>query len=121
MAPIDDAIAAIEALGPGEKLLYQRIADQFGVDRSTLARRHKGVQVPRETKDSQQHKLTQQQEAELVKYIETLINPPNCAHGHGNARSRVTPDNHPAAPYKLEAVEPHIIAIITRKVGGVIY
>jgi len=52
MAPIDDALAAIEALEPGEKLVYQKIADQFGVDRSTLARRHRGVQVPQELKDS---------------------------------------------------------------------
>jgi hypothetical protein len=72
MAPIDDAIAAIEALKPGEKLVYQKIADQFGVDRSTLARRHKRVQVPRETKDYNQQKLTQQQEEELVQYIEEL-------------------------------------------------
>jgi hypothetical protein len=31
-----------------------------------------------------------------------------------NARSRATPDNHPAALYKLEAVEPHTVAIIAR-------
>jgi hypothetical protein len=72
MAPIDDALAAIEALDSGEKLVYQKIADQFGVDRSTLARRHKGVQAPREAKDSNQQKLNQQQEEELVKYIEEL-------------------------------------------------
>jgi hypothetical protein len=72
MAPIDDALAAIEALEPGEKLVYQKIADQYGVDRSTLARRHKRVQVPRELKDSNQKKLTPQQEAGLVKYIEEL-------------------------------------------------
>jgi hypothetical protein len=72
MAPINDALAAIEALDPGEKLVYQKIADQYGVDRSTLARRHKGVQVPREAKDFNQQKLTQQQEEELVKYIQEL-------------------------------------------------
>ena len=43
MAPINDALAAIEALKPEEKLVYQRIADQNGVDRTTLARRHKRV------------------------------------------------------------------------------
>ena len=72
MAPIDEALAAIESLKPGEKLIYQEIADQYGVDRSTLARRHKGIQAPRETKDSNQQKLTQQQEEELVGYIEEL-------------------------------------------------
>ena len=72
MAPIDAALAAIEALKPGEKLVYQKIADQFGVDRSTLARRHRGVQAARENKYSQQQKLTPQQEEELVRYIEEL-------------------------------------------------
>jgi len=72
MSPIDDALAAIEALELGETLVYQKVADQFGVDRSTLARRHKGVQAHRETKDSNQQKFTQQQEEELVKYIEEL-------------------------------------------------
>jgi hypothetical protein len=37
MAPIDNALAAIEAQGPEEKLVYQRIADQYAVDCSTLA------------------------------------------------------------------------------------
>ena len=72
MAPIDDALAAIESLKPGEQLVYQKIADQFGVDRSTLARRHRGVQAPLEIKNLNQQKLTLQQEAELVIYIEKL-------------------------------------------------
>jgi hypothetical protein len=72
MAPIDDALAAIKALKPGEKLVYQKIADQHKVDRSTLSRQHKRVQAPRAVKDSSQQKLTPQQEAELVQYIEEL-------------------------------------------------
>jgi hypothetical protein len=31
IAPIDDALAAIEALKPGERLVYQRFADQYRV------------------------------------------------------------------------------------------
>ena len=58
MAPIDNALAAIKALKPEEKLVYQKIADQYGVDRSTLARRHRGVQAAQETKYSRQQKLT---------------------------------------------------------------
>jgi hypothetical protein len=72
MAPIDDALAAIEALKPGEKLLYQRFADQYGVDRTILARRHKRVQAPRAIKDANQQKLTPEQEKELAKYVEEL-------------------------------------------------
>jgi hypothetical protein len=51
MAPIDDAIAAIEALKPGEKLVYQTFADKYGVNRVTLARRHKRLQAPLEVKN----------------------------------------------------------------------
>jgi len=72
MAPIDDALAAIKALKPGEKLVYQKIADQYEVDRSTLSRQHKRVQAPLAVKDSSQQKLTLQQEAELVQYLEEL-------------------------------------------------
>ena len=43
MAPIDDALAAIKALKPGEKLVYQQIADQHKIDRLTLSRQHKRV------------------------------------------------------------------------------
>jgi hypothetical protein len=72
IAPIDDALAAIKALKPKEKLVYQRIADQYSVNRTTLARRHKRVQAPQATKDANQQKLTPEQEKELVKYIEEL-------------------------------------------------
>jgi DNA-binding GntR family transcriptional regulator len=40
MSLIEAALAAIEVLEPGEKLVYTKIAEKFGVDRSTLARRH---------------------------------------------------------------------------------
>jgi transcriptional regulator with XRE-family HTH domain len=50
MGSIDDALAAIDALKPEEKLVYQRIAGKFGVERSTLARRHQGKSVPRAIK-----------------------------------------------------------------------
>lgn len=51
MTAIDEALAAIDALKPGEKLVYQKIADSYGVGRSTLSRRHKQIQLPRETRD----------------------------------------------------------------------
>src|SRR6186713_2076005 len=41
MAPIDDALAEIESLEPGENLSYSKIANKYGVWRSTLTRRHK--------------------------------------------------------------------------------
>jgi hypothetical protein len=40
MSPIEAALAAIKALEPGEKLIYTHIAAKYGIDRTTLARRH---------------------------------------------------------------------------------
>ena len=72
MAPIDDALAEIESLGPGETLSYKKIANKHGVWRSTLTRRHKAKIQSHGEKAINQQKLTLQQEAELVKYIEGL-------------------------------------------------
>ena len=52
MAPIDEVLAAIEALELEEKLVYQKIADQYGDDCSTRAQRHKRVQNSQEVKHS---------------------------------------------------------------------
>jgi hypothetical protein len=51
MTGVDEALAEINAPEPGEKLVYQKIADKHGVDRSTLSRRHKQIQVLRTIKD----------------------------------------------------------------------
>jgi hypothetical protein len=40
MSSIEAALAAIESLEPGEKLVYTQIAAKYSVDRRTLARRH---------------------------------------------------------------------------------
>ncbi|KAJ8118951.1 hypothetical protein OPT61_g161 [Boeremia exigua] len=66
MEPINAALAEIDSLEPGESFTYTGIAKKHGVDRSTLARRHRRVQVPREVSDRNQPKLTPQQEEELV-------------------------------------------------------
>jgi transposase-like protein len=71
MAPIDDAIAAIESLEPGEHYSYREVARRFNVSNSTLTRRHKGRrQRSQEAKNNTQLALNPQQEAELVRYIE---------------------------------------------------
>jgi hypothetical protein len=72
MAAIDDAIAAIELREPGEHFSYRAIATQFGVDCTTLSRRHRGCQTSQEAQRTQQQKLNPQQEEELVRYIEDL-------------------------------------------------
>jgi transposase-like protein len=71
MAPIDDAIAAIESLEPGEHYSYRKVARRFNVSNSTLTRRHKSrCQRSQEAKNNTQLTLNPQQEAELVRYIE---------------------------------------------------
>ena len=72
MDEIDAALAEIDSLKPGEEFSYTQIAKKHGVDRSTLARRHQRVQVPRNVANSNQAKLNPQQEEELIKYIEEL-------------------------------------------------
>jgi hypothetical protein len=72
MPGISDALAEIHKLKPGDKLVYTNIALKHGVDRNTLSRAHRSVQVPRRVANQHQHKLTPQQEEDLVKYIGVL-------------------------------------------------
>jgi Tc5 transposase DNA-binding domain/DDE superfamily endonuclease len=72
MDPIDEAIEEIESLEPCETFSYMAIAKKYGVVRTTLMRRHKGITASRTTRISNTQKLNPQQEAELVKYIEGL-------------------------------------------------
>ncbi|KAF2844478.1 hypothetical protein T440DRAFT_350820, partial [Plenodomus tracheiphilus IPT5] len=66
------ALAAIELLRPGEQLSYRRIADQYGCNRTTLARRHQGVSTTRGLEAQNRQALYPQQEQELLRYIEHL-------------------------------------------------
>jgi predicted transcriptional regulator len=45
MSSIEAALAAIDSLELGEKFSYRQIANKYGCNRTTLARRHKGVTV----------------------------------------------------------------------------
>ena len=72
MSPIEAALAAIEALEPGEKLVYAQIARKYGVAVSTLSQRHRGVSSSRAIKAQNQQALHPQQETELLRYIERL-------------------------------------------------
>ena len=72
MAAINKALEAIAARNPEEKLVYQTYADQHNVNRTTLMRRHKQIQVAWGVKDVNQQQLNPQQESELVKYIGEL-------------------------------------------------
>jgi hypothetical protein len=72
MAPIDDALAAIESRELGEQLVYQQYADKYNVNRSTLSRRHRRVCQSKEDSAANKQVLTPAQELELVEYIKTL-------------------------------------------------
>ena len=50
MSSIEAALAAIESLKPGEKLVYAQIARNYGVEPTTLARRHKGASTSLNTR-----------------------------------------------------------------------
>lgn len=52
MEPINAALAAIEALESGEKPVHTQIARTFGVERTTLARRHQGQSATKTSKHS---------------------------------------------------------------------
>ena len=72
MSPIEAALVAIEALEPGEKLVYSQIAAKFSVNRSTLARRHQGASTSRTLVGQNKRALLPQQEKDLIQYIERL-------------------------------------------------
>jgi hypothetical protein len=55
----------------GDKFSYQQVAKIFGVNRTTLLRRHQGAQQPRGTEAAEhQRNLNPQQEDELIGFIE---------------------------------------------------
>jgi transposase-like protein len=72
MTPMDAAIEAIESLKPGDSINYTKIAKEFGVNRITLSRRHKGIQRSREDQYEDQRVLNDQQAKDLIKYINKL-------------------------------------------------
>ncbi|KAF1364640.1 hypothetical protein EJ07DRAFT_97400 [Lizonia empirigonia] len=69
---LNQALAEIAQLSPSKKIQYTQIAEKYGVERSTLSRRHRGVTRSRDATDEDRQNLNPQQEKDLVKYIEQL-------------------------------------------------
>jgi hypothetical protein len=69
MGAMEKVLAALESLGEEEKVCYQKIADRYSVNRSTLSKRHRGVQGLMKDYAIYLELLIPQQEKELVKYI----------------------------------------------------
>jgi hypothetical protein len=72
MSSIEAALAAIESLEPGEKLVYSQIAEEHGIDRRTLARRHQGTSISCNAQAQNQQAFHPHQEQELLLYIKQL-------------------------------------------------
>jgi hypothetical protein len=72
MSAIEAALAAIDALEPGEKINYTQISNQHGVVRSTLTRRHQRLSTTRGLEGQNRRALHPHQELELIRYIERL-------------------------------------------------
>jgi transposase-like protein len=71
MDPIQEAIKYIESRESGDKFSYRQVAKIFGVNRTTLSRRHRGAQQPRGTEAAEHRQnLNPQQEDELISFVE---------------------------------------------------
>jgi hypothetical protein len=69
MAKIDDVLAKCDKC---DRPNYQAIASEFGVERSTLSKRHCNKTGSKEAQYESQSKLTKEQDAYLVSYINRL-------------------------------------------------
>ncbi|KAF7569826.1 Trichoplein multi-domain protein [Pyrenophora tritici-repentis] len=72
MSCINAAIEAIESRDPGDKFTYSEVARRFGVDRSTLSRRHQQIRGSNEAKSRNQQLLHPHQELQLLEHIDEL-------------------------------------------------
>ena len=72
MSSIEAALAAIKSQEPGENICYTKIAQEYGVNRSTLSRRHRGQTASRTASAEERRNLHPQQEQQLLRYIEQL-------------------------------------------------
>ncbi|KAF2031141.1 hypothetical protein EK21DRAFT_63702 [Setomelanomma holmii] len=72
MAPIDEATEDLKSRKEGEQFSLREIADKYGVQRSTLGRRWRGVTRSKQEGYADQQALSPQQEMELIRYIEKL-------------------------------------------------
>lgn len=72
MTAIEKKIAEIESQGPNAPFCYRAVAKKTRVEKTTLARRHRGKTHTFAEGVASQQLLNPQQEDELVKYIQGL-------------------------------------------------
>jgi transcriptional regulator with XRE-family HTH domain len=107
MSPIQEAIEYIELREAGDKFSYRQVAKEFGVDRTTLSRRHQGKTRSYEEMAERQQLLNPQQEHELVLYIERCVR-------HGLPPTREMIQNFAAAVAKWEVSESWVSRFLHR-------
>lgn len=69
MASIEAALAALELQNPPN---YAQVAREFGINRSTLSRRHRGLTDSKAASEESHRFLNNNQELKLVEYINHL-------------------------------------------------
>ncbi|OCK73468.1 hypothetical protein K432DRAFT_473611, partial [Lepidopterella palustris CBS 459.81] len=69
---MNSALADLNSLKPGETANITATVEKYGVNRTTLSKRWRGVQGSREAGYQNQQLLTPQQEKTLVEWIEDL-------------------------------------------------
>ncbi|KAF2023961.1 hypothetical protein EK21DRAFT_13565, partial [Setomelanomma holmii] len=73
MAGIEAALTVLESLKLGDCFTYTLYANKYNCNRSTLSKRHRGVQEARTTKLANGRLLNNAQERQLVQYIHDLV------------------------------------------------
>jgi hypothetical protein len=73
MSSIEAALAAIESLKPGEKLVYTQIARKYGFEPTRLAQRHKGASTSLSIRFKNQQVIHLQQEQQFLQYTKGPI------------------------------------------------
>ena len=73
MASIDLAVGFLESLDASKHFILTETAAYFGVDRTTLSKRYRGVHQSRARKYENQRLLNNQQLEKLIKWINILI------------------------------------------------
>jgi hypothetical protein len=71
MSSIEAALAAIELLKPGEKLVYAQIVREYTVEPTMLAQIHQGALISRNTQAQNQQGLHPQQDEKLLHIHQT--------------------------------------------------
>jgi hypothetical protein len=70
--PLQEALAAVDSLKPGEKFSYRDLAKKYGCCRSTLTRRVQGVHTSQKDDIIKRQLLHPRTEIELVQYLRSL-------------------------------------------------